>query len=269
MKIKFICPIWGMEDPTLEAKLEKIKEAGYDGVEMGASQDNKEREHAKNLLEKFDLMFIGQQWTDGNDIDEHFKSFEKQVRINSELNPYLINSHTGKDYFSLEENKRLFELTTNLAKNYNFKIIHETHRGRFTFSAMSTSEFINSFDNLELAADFSHWCCVSESYLEDQTQFVKEAINRTVHLHARVGYPQGPQVTDPRAPEWQYALQTHLNWWDKIIESNRKKGFSIQTIAPEFGPVEYLPTLPFTNKPVSDQWEINLFMKDLLKERYG
>ncbi len=32
-------------------------------------------------------------------------------------------------------------------------------------------------------------------------------IESTVHVHARVGYEQGPQVPDPRLPEWRYALE--------------------------------------------------------------
>jgi hypothetical protein len=30
-----------------------------------------------------------------------------------------------------------------------------------------------------------------------------------------------------------------------------------------------MPTLPFTRQPVANQWEINLFMKDLLQQRLG
>jgi hypothetical protein len=29
----------------------------------------------------------------------------------------------------------------------------------------------------------------------------------------------------------------------------------------------HMPALPYTRQPVADLWEVNLFMKDLLKER--
>ena len=40
------------------------------------------------------------------------------------------------------------------------------------------------------------------------------------------------------------------------------------TITPEFGPPPYLVTLPFTQQPLTDQWAVNVFMMNLLKERY-
>jgi hypothetical protein len=42
----------------------------------------------------------------------------------------------------------------------------------------------------------------------------------------------------------------------------------VLTITTEFGPPPYLPTIPFKNVPVADQFEINSFMKDLLRDRY-
>jgi len=37
----------------------------------------------------------------------------------------------------------------------------------------------------------------------------------------------------------------------------------------EFGPSGYMPTLPYTQQPVADQWSVNKFMLDLLKKRYS
>jgi len=42
----------------------------------------------------------------------------------------------------------------------------------------------------------------------------------------------------------------------------------ILTITPEFGPFPYMVSLPGTNEPIANQWEVNLFMMNLLKERY-
>lgn len=41
------------------------------------------------------------------------------------------------------------------------------------------------------------------------------------------------------------------------------------TILTEFGPPTYLPTLPYSNLPVADQWAINVFMLQALKKRYS
>jgi len=127
--------------------------------------------------------------------------------------------------------------------------------------------FIDTIPDLRLTLDISHWCNVHESYLADQSETVQLALSRTDHIHARVGHPEGPQVNDPRAPEWKDAFQAHLNWWDHIVAQKKKDGKRL-TILTEFGPADYMPTLPYTRQPLADQWEINAYMKDFLRKRY-
>ena len=146
-------------------------------------------------------------------------------------------------------------------------IIHETHRNKFAFAAQVAKEFLEKIPELKITLDVSHWVCVAESYLEDQPEALRLAIERTEHIHARVGYPEGPQVPDPRIPAWQSALEIHLGWWDQIYKRKQKEK-QILTITPEFGPFPYMFHLPSTGEPISNQWEINAFMMNLLKKRY-
>jgi hypothetical protein len=46
--------------------------------------------------------------------------------------------------------------------------------------------------------------------LDDQNETINLALSRTGHIHARIGHPEGPQVNDPRAPEWKNIVDTHL-----------------------------------------------------------
>uniref|UniRef100_UPI00404737EF hypothetical protein n=1 Tax=Mariniflexile sp. TaxID=1979402 RepID=UPI00404737EF len=105
--------------------------------------------------------------------------------------------------------------------------------------------------------------------MEDQEAAVAIAISRTEHIHARVGFPEGPQISDPRAPEWKSALNHHLLWWDKVVALKKSAHEKELTITPEFGPQPYMPVLPYSQTPLSNQWDINVFMMDLLKKRYG
>lgn len=41
------------------------------------------------------------------------------------------------------------------------------------------------------------------------------------------------------------------------------------TFLTEFGPVDYMPALPYTRQPVADQWAINKHMLDTLRTRYS
>jgi hypothetical protein len=76
-----------------------------------------------------------------------------------------------------------------------------------------------------------------------------------------------PQVNDPRAPEWDEAVKAHFAWWDKIVEMKKHQGDTLTVLA-EFGPPNYLPTIPYTQQPLADQWAINVYMMQTLRKRY-
>ena len=120
-----------------------------------------------------------------------------------------------------------------------------------------------------MVGDFSHFCVVSESLLEGQEAFIEQIIPHIKHIHARVGSQQASQVSDPAAPEWQPHLHRFLGWWKQMVAYHRQRATDTLTITPEFGPSPYMPALPFTQQPIGNQWEINLFMKDFLRKNLG
>jgi hypothetical protein len=136
------------------------------------------------------------------------------------------------------------------------------------FAAHVTRQYVEKYPELKLTFDVSHWCNVHESLLADQQETVELALDRVEHIHARIGHPEGPQVNDPRAPEWEEAVKAHFTWWDKVIARKKKNGERM-TILTEFGPPTYMPTLPYTQQPLADQWGINVYMMKVLRKRYG
>ncbi len=198
---------------------------------------------------------------------ESFKRAINAASTQSAKKPLYINCHSGKDFFTYEKSKLFIDHTTETTTKTGIKICHETHRGRILFAAHIARNFIEKNPALRLTLDISHWCNVHESLLEDQTETVAMALERVEHLHARIGHQEGPQVNDPRAPEWENAVKAHFVWWDKVLERKMKVGETM-TILTEFGPPNYLPTLPYTQQPVADQWAINVYMMHLLRKRY-
>jgi hypothetical protein len=182
--------------------------------------------------------------------------------------PLYINNHSGRDYFSFDDNKKFIEHTNVLAKETGILICHETHRGRMLFAAHITKQFVEKYPELRLTLDISHWCNVHESLLADQKETVAIALERTDHIHARIGHAEGPQVNDPRAPEWENTVKQHFEWWDKVAERKKKNGERM-TFLTEFGPPDYMPTMAYTRQPLSDQWAINVHMMNLLRKRYS
>ena len=270
MEIKYFCSIWGMEHIPKEKVFCRIRDAGFDGVEMGIPLDDKERDQVSRLLNEHDLLLVAQQYeSTGNTFELYKEDYQRYLFNAASLRPLFINSQTGRDYFSFDENISLIKMADEIARQTQVKIVHETHRGKFAFSPYIALSYFRALRDLRIAADFSHWCNVSESLLQDQKKNVNYAIERVDHIHARIGHSQAAQVTDPRAPEWKSALDAHLEWWDKIVDVHQKKKTEILTITPEFGPYPYMQSLPYTQCPVANQWEINMFMKEFLAKRYG
>lgn len=270
--VKFYCPLWGNTLPP-EAFARRVKEAGYDGVELSfwPLEDRKTKEALVGALRGQGLELIVQQWQSGTEsrFDPHLALLESVLREAAAVRPRFINSQTGKDWYTVEQNSRLIARCAVLERELGVPIFHETHRGKFSFHALTMLPYLDRFPDLKLTADLSHWCNVSESLLADQKVLMERALPHFRHIHSRVGHAEGPQVSDPRAPEWQSALDAHLGWWDAIVKLRQAAGDKEITITPEFGPPNYLPTLPYTRQPVADQWEINRFMMDLLRKRYG
>jgi sugar phosphate isomerase/epimerase len=268
MAIKFFAPQWGNTLP-FDTFCRNVKEAGYHGVETALPFEEKEKREMMAVLKAHELELVGQYFQSfESDLKTHAENYEKYLRHLIEAAPVLINCQTGKDYFSFDQNKMLFELAGKLSRESGIPIIHETHRGKCLFAASIAKTYFSNLPDIRICLDISHWCNVHESLLADQEEAVSMAISRTDHIHSRVGYAEGPQVNDPRAPEWSEALETHLGWWDRVVDTHREKG-TVLTVTTEYGPLPYMPTVPYTQMPVANQWEINVHMMNLLKKRYG
>lgn len=246
----------------------KTKEVGYDGVEVWTPLEPADRDDFLATSQRFNLPFGLLCGGSDPDFSKHLAQFEASLEKAIAMKPLYINCHSGRDWFSFEQNSQFIALTSRLSQSSGIPIYHETHRGRMLFAAHISRQFLEKSPELRLTLDISHWCNVHESFLGDQEETVALALSRTDHIHTRVGHSEGPQVSDPRAPEWDSALQRHLSWWDKVVEIKAKAGLPL-TMLTEFGPPNYLPALPFTKQPVADQWGINVFMKDLLRKRYA
>lgn len=269
-QLKILATNWGFEGST-EDYLKKVKKEGYDGIEIWWPMEKAEQDDLFRLLDKYQLevgFLCGAGTKDFAGHLELFKKMTNEAALNTVKKPLYINCHSGRDFFSMSQNQQFIDHTIELAKKTGIKICHETHRSRILFAAPVAREYMTKNPALRITLDISHWCNVHESLLQDQAESVELAISRTDHIHARIGHPEGPQVNDPRAPEWKETVDAHLAWWDKIVERKRKAGETL-TVLTEFGPPDYMPTLAYTRQPVADQWAINVHMLQLLRKRYS
>jgi sugar phosphate isomerase/epimerase len=270
MKIHYFCPRWGAQEEAWDTFCARVKAAGYHGVEWTVPTDPAEKDEQLEALDKHGLKLVGQYYQSFEaDFELHKKNYEKLLLHIASAKPVHIDSQTGKDYHTTEQQNALFAIAQRVSAQTGIRISHETHRNKIFFAAHVSKQILAANPELLITADFSHWCCVAESLLEDQTQAVALACERAVHIHARVGHAQGPQISNPQAPEYATELQTHLAWWDQVVANRSKDNTQILTISPEFGPLPYMPAQPFSQEPLASQWDNNVYILNLLKQRYA
>jgi sugar phosphate isomerase/epimerase len=269
-ELKIFATNWGFSG-SIEEYCRKAKKEGYDGIEIPWPQDMIGQRELFSSLKAHQLEVGFLCRGEESEFEPHLATFKRVTEAaatNALQKPSFINCHSGRDYFSFEQNLSFLEYTKGLAAKSGVLICHETHRSRMLFAAPVARHFIEKDADLRVTFDVSHWCNVSESLLQDQASTLEMTLGRVDHIHARIGHPEGPQVNDPRAPEWKGAVDAHFAWWDKVVERKKREGKRI-TFLTEFGPPDYMPTLPYTRQPLGDQWAINAYMMHVLRTRYA
>jgi sugar phosphate isomerase/epimerase len=268
--------IGGPRAVELTTVLDLIKKGGYTGIEV-AVKFLVETPGIAQLIAQRDLAVIAIAFTDGPNseipsigskpqsasVPAHLEALEKQIIAVKAFNPVLLNVHGGRDFFDRAQVSEYFRGVSDLERKYDgFPIAHETHRCRVLYSPWVVADVLAEFPNLKLVADLSHYVCVAEALFDcpQLDKVIKLLAPHVIHIHARVGFEEGPQVPDPRAPEWRKHLEAHEEFWRVIWRSQRERGMTNPTLTPEHGPFPYQHVLPHTLTPTADIFDINTWI---------
>ncbi len=263
MQLKVYKSLWGMSGGT--ANFARIASAGFDGIESAVAEIS-DNDRFRSMLAEFGLGYIPLIYTEGNSPAEHLADFERLVSEASKFVASKIIAHFGRDLWSFDDQLRFFEKALRIEEQFGIPIAHETHRRRPLFSPMNTVNILKRLPTLKITADLSHWCCVTESMLEDHEEAIALVAKNAIHIHSRVGYENSPQVSDPRLPQWAGHVAKFEGWWKQIIAEATLRGDDVMSITPEYGPPSYQQTDPITGKPVADHWEICLWAKERIRK---
>jgi sugar phosphate isomerase/epimerase len=273
MKLLLARHLWGVDlSAGLDQHVEHWRNLGYEAIEAAWSELSSPA--LRLLLQRHGMAAIAQVSSgspasgDSGDVPRHLTVLRRQVEACSDLSPLFISVHGGSDAWSYTQAEDFYGGALELEQRAGIRLAHETHRGRYFNNPWATAAILRRFPALQLTCDFSHWVCVTERLLEDCGALIDLAARHCLHLHARVGYEEGPQVPDPRAPEWSQHLAAHEAWWDKIWAAQQSRGLPLSTLTPEFGPPPYLHTAPFTQTPVADLPAICDWMALRQRERF-
>ena len=256
MELKLVRHLWGVDlTHGLQHYVPHWREVGYDTLEVPLFVFP-DRAPFFRFLKETGFQWIPQIFSNhrvhGGSVSEHLDSLRRQIEECLEASPIFFNAHSGYDNWTPAQAEDFYDQALTLEKQAGVPICHETHRQRYFGNPWQTRHILEKFPGLRLTCDLSHWVCVCERLLPDLGETIALAARQCHHLHARVGFEEGPQVPDPSAPEYAPHLQAHEAWWDQIWASQRSRGLATSTLTPEFGPPPYMHILPYTKAPVAD-----------------
>ncbi|MCK0156346.1 sugar phosphate isomerase/epimerase, partial [Cellulophaga sp. F20128] len=88
MNLNFIYPRWGSSDMPWPDFLKKVKEAGYDGVEIDLPLEKFRKKEVCAMLTDFELEFVAQHWeTKEVDFKKHKEVYKKHLYNLAEAKP--------------------------------------------------------------------------------------------------------------------------------------------------------------------------------------
>ena len=272
MKLTLVRHLWGVDlTHGLQPHLPRWREVGYEALEASIRLVP-DRQAFLDFLKDHRFQWVPQvfshDFVPGGSVREHLASLRAQIEECLDHDPLFFNAHSGHDNWTPAEAEDFYGQALALEKQLGIPVAHETHRLRYFATPWQTRHILQQFPDLRLTCDFSHWVCVCERLLPDMGDTLALAARHCHHLHARVGFEEGPQVPDPAAPEYAGHLLAHENWWDQIWQSQQDRGLTTSTLTPEFGPPPYLHSLPYTKVPVADLATICDWMATRQKIRF-
>jgi sugar phosphate isomerase/epimerase len=277
---------------VFEQMCENLKANGYSGLDISVQQILALGKLTfAGILERTGLKFIAKCYSSGGgcptgiaacianasithppqgrSVADHIAVFGAQVReivTCTELRPFLItiSGQSGRDYFTDAEVDMYIEAATLLSKEFGVTIQHETHRHRILFNPWTARDTVKRRPDLNILADLSHYCVVCEAPCDDPdlNEAIDSLIPRVTHIHARVGYAEGPQVPDVTDPRWQKEINGHVIWWKKAMKSMRNRCIKLITVTPEFLPHPYAPPQATSKEDIS---RCNAFIAQIVK----
>lgn len=268
--------LWGFSG-SLAAAVARSRLQGYDGLELNLNHrclGGQEPVAVRDALEIGERQLILELVTGGDYVpdlacspDHHLEELEALLEQARVLAPLKLTVITGSDSWSWPVQCRFWQGALERVERSGLAVSFETHRSRCLGNPWGIERTLEALPSLRLTADLSHWCVVAERLMTPELEPIQAMADRVDHIHARVGWAQGPQVSHPFAPEHRQALEAHGSCWDLFVQRHRQRGGGRLTFTPEFGPDGYLPTLPFTNQPVADLDVINQAMATWLRQR--
>ncbi|TNF84692.1 sugar phosphate isomerase/epimerase [Pseudomonas sp. ICMP22404] len=260
--------LWAMQDHCgqcalpLEAQLEKIAAAGFDGI----TDHFWEASHAARLhaaAKAFGLQIEGQLFP--RTVDDLAAALDVAARHGC----HHLTLQADVRPRTLRQAIALVEGWQRLAEEVDFPILLETHRYRLSNDLLFTLDLLEEMPDLKLLADLSHYVVgreMPEPVAAEDDDYIHRILRHSWGFHGRVS--NGEQVQVPLSfAQHRSWLERFLGWWRYGIEDwlARPNSPASLSFTCELGPPPYAIT-GADGRDVSDRWEEALMLKQWMRE---
>ena len=271
MKLKVYQSYWGSTalpygsdaEWSMEEKLAKIAEAGFDGVEY-LMEDADHRKAMTPLCDKYGL--------DRSNIVFPWKpeEFTADIAAAKDGGASHINLQPMPITRTVAEAVPYIVRCHDMAAEAGYELFFETHRDRTTTDMYFTLDLIDAVPDMRLCGDLSHFLVGREfagpPISEQNQKYMEQILERCGAFHGRVASREQVQVSIsfPHNEVW---FDLFAGWWGHGMRHARANAGAddVFHFVVELGPPTYA-IQGANGEELSDRWEEAIMIKDRVQQ---
>jgi len=255
----------GEKEWSLEEKLTRVKDAGFEGIETEDILENEQ--HSVGLIRKLGLDLGMGSSKILHSAKEVREGLETCKRTGARY--YVIVA--GDAFMSDEAAAALVKDSIQASADLGVPLLFETHRRSLTESCYRVLKLIDRVPEMRFCADLSHFV-VSGSFggasLQEWMQRWDPILDRSDSLQCRIS--NGEQVQVDVGDGSSKLAQKWVELWAEILRRWRKRAQpgDFFPVTSELGPPNY-SIVDRNGVEISDRWQQSLVMKRLTEQAWA
>lgn len=245
--------------------LKAIRDAGYDGVQLGWQIDRAQLDEARQLG-------LGVCGSGRVNAPAEAALLAKEA---SEAGLECLTLHVGWGTERDEDAAALIASVLKASAQFSIPLYPETHRATIFQDPWRTVQFLQRFPELEFNGDFSHWYTGTEMVyggVENKMEFFRSVLGRIGFLHGRIGNPGCMQVDvrDGSVDGRPFVAHFRALWTESFLGYLQRKPLCDRfCFTPELLGPEFYYARVFDGHEETDRWQQSLVLARIARECFA